>query len=238
MEKEILMADKKSNPTPAKPSKFDTKTLVTLAMLCALAYVVMFVGKTLTPPVVSIPGLDLKFDPKDVVLLFGGFLYGPFAAFLMSVVVSSLEMITASSNAWWGLLMNVISSCSIVIPACIIYRRKKTMAGAIIGLSVGVVAVTASMTLWNYLVIPIYTPAPRAVVATLLLPVFAPFNMFKGTLNAVLTILLYKPLMTGLYRAKLLSVAPAASSEKAISMKWVFIIAAMAVAVALLWWMR
>jgi riboflavin transporter FmnP len=227
-------------PKKAEPSAsmFDTKKLVTMAMLCAVAYVVMYIVKTATPPIVSIPGLSLQFDPKDVVILFGAFLYGPIAGVLMSVVVSTLEMLTISTSGWVGLVMNIVSTCAFILPASIVYRRRKTLGSAVIGLGASVVSVTAVMVLWNYLLVPVFTPAPRAVVVSLLLPVFVPFNLFKGTLNAVLTVLLYKPLVTGLYHAKLIQTKPAVSDKKATSQKLIFIIAATIAIVGFLVWLR
>ena len=46
----------------------------------------------------------------------------------------------------------------------------------------------------------IYMGYPREAVADLLLPVFLPFNLLKGGLNAALTFLLYKPVVTVLRR--------------------------------------
>ena len=52
------------------------KRITTIAMLCALAYVVMAVGRV---PVV----LFLKYDPKDVVITLGGLIWGPMTACLV-----------------------------------------------------------------------------------------------------------------------------------------------------------
>lgn len=46
-----------------------TKKLTTLAMLCALSYIAVAVFRI---PVV----LFLKYDPKDVIIAIGGFIYG------------------------------------------------------------------------------------------------------------------------------------------------------------------
>lgn len=53
-----------------------TKKLTTLAMLCALAYIAVAVFRI---PVV----LFLKYDPKDVIIAIGGFIYGPLPAFVV-----------------------------------------------------------------------------------------------------------------------------------------------------------
>jgi riboflavin transporter FmnP len=199
--------------------QFNTKKIVTLAMLCAMAYTVMFVFKG-TPPLTAVP--PLKFDPKDVVLLFGGFLYGPLSALAMSVIVSFLEMLSVSATGWWGLLMNIVSSAAFVCTASFVYQKRKTLGGAIVGLTLGVIVVTASMTLWNYLVVPIYTGWPRAAVVPLLLPVFVPFNLFKAGLNAVLAVLLFKPIATALYRAELIP-APIVGTRST-KAKWIFVV--------------
>ena len=176
--------------------KRDTKKLTTIAMMCALAYIVMFVARI---PVV----LFLKYDPKDVVIAIGGFLFGPLTSFVISAVVSLVEMFTVSETGCWGLLMNILSSCSFACTAAFLYKKRHNRKGAVIGLISGVAAMVAVMMLWNYLITPIYMGYPRAAVAELLLPAFLPFNLLKGGLNAAITILLYKPVVTALRKAGL-----------------------------------
>jgi riboflavin transporter FmnP len=208
-----------------------TKKLTTLAMLCAMAYTIAATA-TMFPGVIEF----LRFDPKDVVLLFGGFIYGPLAALMMAVVVALLEMITISPEGYWGCLMNVISSASFVCTASFIYHRRKTLGGAITGLIVGVLLMTAMMTLWNWLVVPEYKGWPRAVVADMLIPVFIPFNLFKGGLNAVLTMMLFKPVTTALVKLDLIE--PAIIGTRSAKMKWVFIVVGLAAVTAILIWAR
>lgn len=165
-----------------------TKKIAILAMLCAIAYVVMVVGRV---PVV----LFLKYDPKDVIITLGGFMYGPLAAFTISAVVSIVEMITVSGTGPIGCIMNIISSCTFACVAAFIYKKNPTYKNAIIGLVLGVVTMTIGMMLWNYLVTPIYMGIPRDAVVELLLPAFLPFNLLKGFLNLVLTLVIYKPVL-------------------------------------------
>src|SRR5699024_6332729 len=79
-----------------------------------------------------------------------------------------------------------------------IYRKKRTMSGAVIGLSAGCITSVLLMMLWNYLITPLYMGYSREAVAELLLPVFLPFNLLKSVLNAALTFVLYKPVITAL----------------------------------------
>lgn len=179
-----------------------TKKLAILAMLCAIAYVIV--------ALVRIPIVEfLKYEPKDVVITIGGFLYGPLSALLISLVVSFIEMLTVSSTGWIGLLMNVLSSVAFACTASFIYKKKHTQIGAILGLVCGTILMTATMILWNYLITPLYMETPRATVATMLIPVFLPFNLLKSGLNSAITLLLYKPLVQGLRKARLLPAQPA-----------------------------
>ncbi len=173
------------------------KKLTTIGMLCALAYVVAAVGRI---PVV----LFLKYDPKDVIIVTGGLIFGPLTSFAVTVIVSVVEMITISETGMIGCLMNMISSSAFACTAAWIYQEKHKLSGAIFGLFCGFGCQVAVMMLWNYLIVPIYMGYPREAVVELLLPAFLPFNLIKGGLNAAITMLLYKPVVTALRRSNLL----------------------------------
>lgn len=186
-----------------------TRRLAVMGLLCAVAYVVVAVCRI---PIVEF----LKYEPKDVVIVIGGFLYGPLAAFAISAVVSVVEMITISSTGWYGLLMNILSSCAFAGAAAFIYQRRHTLKGAICGLLAGTALMTLMMLLWNYIITPAYMGAPREAVVKMLPTVFLPFNVFKGGLNAALTLILYKPLMRALRLAHL--VPESGAAKKAASL--------------------
>ena len=177
-----------------------TRKLVTLAVLAAIAVVVMLVARIAIVPAAPF----LKYDPKDVVILIAGFLFGPFSAFLVSLTVSLIEMFTVSESGIIGCVMNVLSTCAFVCPAAYLYKRNHSIRGAVFGLAIGIVSMTAVMLLWNYFLTPIYMGIPREAVAAMLLPIFLPFNLLKGTLNAALALLLYKPLVNAMRKSRLL----------------------------------
>ena len=181
------------------PRAANTRKLTTTAMLCAVAYVAMLVGKI----VPNVAGF-LSYDPKDVVVVIGGFIYGPVAALIISVIVSFVEMITVSATGFYGLIMNIFSTCAFAIPAALAYKKLRSMKGAIVGLAAGIVVMAAAMVLWNWIITPIYMGYPRAAVAAMLPTVFLPFNLVKGGINAAITLLLYKPIVTALRKARLL----------------------------------
>ena len=179
--------------TPVRP-RTDVKTLTSLGMLTALAYVVMILSKSL--PQVS--GF-LQMDLKDTVICIGGFLYGPLSAAVISIVVAVVEMFTWSDTGIIGCIMNVLATCT----ATFVYKKLHTRKGAVIGLALGTVCLTVVMLLWNYLITPIYMEMDRAVVAAMLPTVFLPFNLVKGGLNMALILLIYKPVVTALRKARL-----------------------------------
>ena len=166
-----------------------TKKLVNFAMMAALAYIVMVFIRI---PVV----LFLKYEPKDVIITIGGFIYGPVSSLIISIVVGLVEMVTVSDTGPIGMIMNVISSCAFCCTAALIYKKRHTLGGAVIGLVSGSLVMTALMLLWNYLITPLYMGYPREAVAGMLIPVFLPFNLVKSALNAGITLLLYKPVVS------------------------------------------
>ena len=172
------------------------KKITTVAMLCAIAFVLVTVGRV---PVV----LFLSYDPKDIVITLGGLIWGPATSCLVSLIVSLIEMVTISDTGIIGCIMNFISTCSFACTAAFIYKKKHTLAGAVSGLLAGSALMVIVMLLWNYLITPIYMGYPREAVVELLPTAFLPFNLLKAGLNAGFTFILYKPIVTALRKAGL-----------------------------------
>lgn len=179
-----------------KPKVYSAKTVTMLAMLTAISFLVVAV---IHIPVV----LFLKYEPKDVIITIGGFLYGPLAALIVSFMTSLIEFLTISDTGPIGFLMNVLSSCAFSCTAAYIYKKHRTMTGAVAGLALGSLLMVALMILWNWLITPLYMGVPREQVQALLIPAFLPFNALKAGLNTALTLVLYKPLVTTLRKIHL-----------------------------------
>ena len=178
--------------------KTDVKKMVLTAMLAAVAYILVCFIRI---PVV----LFLSYEPKDVVITIGGFLLGPMTAFLASLVVSLVDMVTISDTGIIGCVMNLLSTCGFACTAALIYKKRHDLTGAIIGLVAGSLLMTAAMLLWNWLITPMYMGQPREAIEALLLPAFLPFNLLKAGFNTALTLLLYKPLVSALRHTGLVS---------------------------------
>ena len=196
--------------TAAQPRN-NVKTVTSLAMLTAIAYVVMLLSKML-PQVLGF----LQMDLKDTIICIGGFVFGPLSAAVIAIVVALVEMFTVSDTGPIGLIMNVLATVAFCCTAAFVYKKLHTKKGAVLGLALGVICLTAVMLLWNYLITPLYMGMPRETVAAMLPTVFLPFNFVKGGLNMAVILVLYKPVVTALRKARLVpeSQAPAKSSSR------------------------
>ena len=191
------------------------RKLIMMAMLSAMAYMLMLVARV---PVV----LFLKYEPKDVIITIGGFILGPMASMVISLVVSLVEMFTASETGPIGCLMNFLSTCSFACVAALIYKKKHTLTGAVVGLLAGSVTMIAVMLLWNWLVTPMYMEVPRETVEALLIPAFLPFNALKAGLNTAIVLCIYKPVTVALRKARLLPPAPARTGKRSPVVMYIF----------------
>lgn len=178
-------------------SAFNLRRLAVMGLFTALAFIAVVFIRI---PVVG----WLSYEPKDVFLTIAAFLLGPLAGIAMTIAVALLEFITVSQTGAIGLVMNIFSSCLFVCTASLVYHRKRTLSGAIVGLALGAILMTGGMLLWNYLITPMYMNVPRNQVAGMLLPMFLPFNLLKSALNATLTMLLYKSVSSALRATRLM----------------------------------
>lgn len=194
-----------------KTQRTNTVKLVSIALLTSMAYMLVFIFHIL-----PIPALlqFLSYDPKDIVLVFIGLFYGPLSGLASATIVCLIEMITVSDTGPVGLIMNFISSAAMILVPAYIYKNKKTFSRLIIGLVLGVLLTTALMLLWNYLITPLYMGYPRENVKKMLLPLFLPFNLAKGGINAVIISLLFKPIVSILAKAKLMPSVESADDSK------------------------
>jgi len=160
------------------------KKMTALAVFAALAYVVHFI---------HIPVSFLNLDFKDVVMTVAGMYFGPVSGIIVAILVPLLEFPTSETGAY-GLIMNLLSSVTFVGVASIIYRFKRTLTGAIIGLSAAALSMTAVMMVANLYITPFYMGVPRTMVVALIPKLLLPFNAIKSILNAALTLCLYKPM--------------------------------------------
>lgn len=173
---------------------YKTQLIVKTAILSVIAYLLMLVEV----PVFFFPDF-LRIDASDVPAILGGFAIGPVAGVAIEAVKNLIKFATGSYSGGIGELANFIIGTAWVLPASLIYRRNKSKKTALIGMSVGVVAMVLFGALINYFVmIPLYLPGADA--KSIVLYAIMPFNLFKGVVITAITLLIYKkisPLIHG-----------------------------------------
>lgn len=201
--------------------KYDLKKITVTAVFCAFAYICMFVFRFKVG--------FLTFDFKDVVIAVVSFLFGPLYGVATAGTVALLELVTVSETGIYGLIMNFCSSAAFAFTCGIIYKYKRNFSGAIFAASATVIAVTVVMMLANILVTPYYMGVKTQVVVGMIPTLLLPFNLCKATMNAAITLIIYKPLTTKL---KSLGVVKSDGVEKFKFTKKTIVMMICAVAVA------
>lgn len=182
---------------------FNVKKLTILAMFSAMAFLVSMIIRI---PIFSAAPY-LKLDFKDAFIVLAGFIFGPIETIIIAFVVSFIEMVTISESGFIGLVMNVLATVGFSTVAAIVYSYKRTIKGAIFGLALGVISMTIIMMLWNYLITPFYLGTTRADVAPIIMPIIMPFNLIKASINAAITLMIYKPLITALRKTGMINIS-------------------------------
>ena len=189
-----------------KRNNLNAENTVGIAIFSALAFVVAFVCNVI-PPVAGFLSLDVK----DAVIAIASFIYGPISAALISFIAALIEWLTFSTTGWYGFVMNFASSAVFSLTASLIYKRRRTINGALISFFAAVIATTGVMLILNRFVTPVYlfdyikvmpADAAKEYVIGLLPTVLLPFNFAKALLNSAVAMLLYKPLSRALKKAK------------------------------------
>ena len=191
------------NQSRSSSKSFSLDRLVKVGILAALAYVLMFVQM----PIPIAPPF-MKLDLADVPALIGGFAMGPWYGVLIQLIKNVLNL-SKTMTGGVGELSNFIVGSTYVLVSAYIYKNKKTKKTSIIALAFGVLAMTALATLSNaFIVFPVYgkvmhmdLEAFAGMVGgnslvnnyfTLMVFSIAPFNIIKGTVEAIVTELIYK----------------------------------------------
>lgn len=169
--------------------QISTRKMVMMAVLAGLSMVM--VTWVHFPIIPSAPFLE--YDPADVPLLIGAFMFGPLAGLIMTVVVSLIQALTVSAaSGWVGFVMHVIATGTLVLVAGSIYQYKHTFKGALIALICGAIAMTAVMIPSNLFFTVKYWGMPLEAVKALIPAAIIPFNLIKSVANSIITLILYK----------------------------------------------
>lgn len=200
----VVTAQESGKP---KTTKIKIGNLALIAMLGAVATVLMLFEVPL--PFLAPPFYELDFS--EVPVLIGTFAMGPVAGVTIEGIKILLNFVlNGTITAGVGEFGNLLIGCSFIVPAGIIYNLKKTRKHAVVGMVVGTSFMTFAGCFINaYFLLPAYStglsiPMDALVgmgsainplitnVFTFVIFAVAPFNIVKGVVVSVLTLLLYK----------------------------------------------
>lgn len=164
--------------------------LVQLSLLAAISIVlVCFVRIPLIP---TAPFLE--YDMADIPITIGTLLFGLPAGLITLLIVAIVQSSLFGVNGFIGLIMHFISSGAFICCTSLIYRKKNTLKGAILGASLGVVAMTLLMIPMNYIFTVNFYGIPKQTLDALIWPAIVPFNLLKGVINTVISLVIFKAL--------------------------------------------
>lgn len=182
--------------------RLSVSMMTKIAMLSVLAFILMQFELILP----MFPSF-LKIDVSDLPAVIGAFAMGPFAGIAISAIKNMLHLLQTSTGGV-GELANFFVASAMIVPASVIYMKNKTKKSALMGLIVGTVIMAMAGGIANYFVlIPFYTAFmpidtiielgtvvnPSIVsLETLVIFGIVPFNIVKGLVLSILTLVLYK----------------------------------------------
>ena len=154
--------------------------------------------------------LEIHLD--EIPALIAGFAYGPISGLLV-ILVKTIVKLPLTNTACVGELADFIYSVAFVLPAALIYKKHRTMKGAVVAMVVAMlVQIVVASTVTTFVMLDMYSMLyhlPKAVILAMcqkinpaikdlglpfLLMVALPFNALKDAIVVALTFLLYKRL--------------------------------------------
>lgn len=189
------------------PVKFISVTGIFSALAGILYVVIPDFGLGFTPP-------WLKVHLDEIPMFLVGYMYGPASAIIVNLIKMVVKL-PFSSTACVGEIGDFVFSLIFVIPAVLLYEKRRKLSSVFIGMGVSMVAqIIFAMILNVYFMIPFYSQLygiPEAVLENMcnkIIPavqgenwkwlyasiMVAPMNAIKDAIVIVVVLLLYKRL--------------------------------------------
>ena len=194
----------------SKKSPITTKFIARTGLFAAMS-IILYLVPGLKFAVPFFPSF-LEFHFDEVPALIAGFAYGPLSGFFI-ILIKTLVKLPMSNTMCVGELADFIYSVAFIVPAALIYKKNRTIKGALIALLIAtVIQVTVSSLITSFLILDFYIFMmgwPKAVILnmcraanpnvtslgwTFFFLVALPFNAMKDAMVVVITFLLYKRL--------------------------------------------
>ena len=177
-----------------------TSKLVKVSLLSAIALILRYIEFPMIP---LFPWLQI--DLSDVPAMIGTFGFGPIVGVVIELLKNVLIiLIKGTQTGFVGEVANFLLGVALILPAGLIYRKKKSKKIAILGMILGAVSIQIVGVIANvYLLLPAYgmhmdsTHLIQYITVGLL-----PINGVKAILASVLTYILYKKISVSIFKAE------------------------------------
>ena len=175
-----------------------TNKLIKISLLSAIALILMYFDFPVIP---IFPWL--KIDLSDIPALLGTFGFGPLAGVIIELMKNLLYFFIKGSSVA-GIMANFIVGSALVLPAGLIYHRKKSKKSAVLGMIAGLLVMEVAGILANvYILLPLYGMQMSSEELVKYVTVgLLPFNGIKALMVNVLTYFLYKRISVSIFKAE------------------------------------
>lgn len=168
-----------------------TRKITVIAMLAAAAFMLQLLATFMQLKVAGF--LEIEFS--DLPAIIGTLALGPWAGVLIELVKNLLKC-TASTTGFVGEFANFVINGTFMLVAGYIYKFNKSKKGAFIALLSATLIMSFSAIVVNlFVMLPLYMPtAPYEAKLALTLSTITPFNIVRGFVLSIITVLIYKKL--------------------------------------------
>lgn len=180
-----------------------TNLFAKIGILSAISAILMYIEF----PLPFLPPF-LKIDLSELPVLIGVFSLGPLSGIVIELIKNLIHLFSSTSGGV-GELANFLIGVSLVVSAGIVYKYDKTKFGAFKALTVGIIFMAIMGMVLNYFILlPFYANigfSTEKIVAicnkinpfivdkkTLIFWGVLPFNLIKGIIVSIITLLTYK----------------------------------------------
>ena len=198
----------------------------------------------------------LEFKFSDIPVLIGAFALGPVSAAIIVVVQILLKLVIIGTGTnFVGELSDLLTGCAFSVVAGLIYSKKRTFKGALLGIGIGTLCEVAIAILINWLILvpfyvsfffggswdpliglmkPLFPSCTRANFYNFYLWVSVlPFNLLRCIVASVVTILVYKRISILINRFNAKLQPKEGKEEKAKKINYIALFSALGVVVLL-----